>query len=249
MYKKLNKFNDEIISLKNVASRKEEKKELKYQVLSNAKKLYNELYYIYNKKYNKEINSLDTENRTKLDYKKLRLSDYQYLSEEEQEEQKPTKDDYKTLIKQIIDEETDINDDLFNKYFKFQRPSDMLMLLNKTNDTEKNNKLVNLINSGLKDLKEEIKKMSEKEKEIEDPESIVEIVEEILKFNKQKQEGQGIKILTPNQMLSRLPISLAQLQAGNSSEKLKNEIRQLFYSLYHSKNMAKQVYNNLIKPI
>ena len=58
----------------------------------------------------KKINSLDAKNRKKLDYKKLRLSDnYQYSSEEE-EEQKPTKDDYKTLIKQIIDEETDIND-------------------------------------------------------------------------------------------------------------------------------------------
>ena len=67
------------------------------------------------------------------------------------------------MIKQIIDEEIDINDDLFNKYFSFQRPSDMLMLLNKTNDTEKSNKLVNLINSGLKYLKEEIKKMSEAE--------------------------------------------------------------------------------------
>ena len=96
----------------------------------------------FTKKYNKEINSLDAENRTKLDYKKLRLSDYQYLSEEEQEEQKPTKDDYKTLIKHIIDEETNINDDLFNKYFKFQRPSDMLTLLNKTNGIGKNNKLV-----------------------------------------------------------------------------------------------------------
>ena len=78
---------------------------------------------------------------------------------------------------------------------------------------------------------------------------MVEIVEEILKFNKQKQEGQGIKILTPNQMLSRLPISLAQLQAGNNFSKLKNEIRQLFYSLYRSKNMTKQVYNKLIKHI
>ena len=91
--------------------------------------------------------------------------------------------------------------------------------------------------------------MSEKEKEIEDPNSIVEIVEEILKFNKQNQQGQGIKILTPNQILNRLRISLAQLQAGNNSEKLKNEIRQLLYSLYRSKNMTKQVYNNLIKPI
>ena len=50
-------------------------------------------------------------------------------------------------------------------------------------------------------------------------------------------------------MPSRLPISLAQLQAGNNSNKLKNEIRQLLYSLYRSKNMTKQVYSNLIKPI
>ena len=91
--------------------------------------------------------------------------------------------------------------------------------------------------------------MSEKEKEIEDPELIVEIVEEILKFNEQNQQGKGLKILTPNQMLSRLPITLAQLKAGNNSEKLKNEIRQLLYSLYRSKNMTKQVYNNLIKYI
>ena len=188
--------------------------------------------------------------KKKLDYKKLRLSDYLYSSEEEEkEEQKPTKDDYKTLIKQIIDEETDINDDLFNKYFKIQRPSDMLMLLNKTNVTEKNSKLVSLINSGLKDLKEEIKKMPEAEKEIKDPESIVNIVEKILKFNKQNQQGEGIKILTPNQMLNRLPIALAQLNAGNNSNKLKNEIRQLLYSLYRSKNMTKQVYSNLMNYI
>ena len=124
------------------------------------------------------------------------------------------------------------------KHFNFQNPSDMLKNLYQINDKEKKNELVNVINSGLKDLKEEIKKMSEEEKEIEDPESIVEIVEEILKFNEQNQQGQGIKILTPNQMLSRLPISLAQLKAGNNSEKLKNEIRQLLYSLYHSKNMT-----------
>ena len=55
-------------------------------MLSNAKNLYNELYYIYKGKYNKEINDLDTKNRKKLDYKKIRLSDYQYSSEEEQEE-------------------------------------------------------------------------------------------------------------------------------------------------------------------
>ena len=95
----------------------------------------------------------------------------------------------------------------------------------------------------------EIEKMSKKEREIEEPDKIVEIVEEIRKFNKQTQEGKGLKILTPYQVLSRLPFSVAELKAGNSSEKLKNEIRQLLYSLYVSKNMTKEVYNNLIKYI
>ena len=125
----------------------------------------------------------------------------------------------------------------------------MLNHLYETSDIKNNNKLVSVIFRGLKDLKEEIKKMSEKEIETEKPDNIAKIVEEILKFNKQYQEGKGVKILAPNQMLSRLPISLAQLEAGNNSEKLKNEIRQLLYSLYRSKNMTKQVYNNLIKPI
>ena len=57
------------------------------------------------------------------------------------------------------------------------------------------------------------------------------IVELILYFNNEDQEGSGLKILTPSQMLSRLPITLAQLKAGNNPEKLKNEIRQLFSSL------------------
>ena len=60
-------------------------------------------------------------------------------------------------------------------------------------------------------------------------------------FNKQNQIGKRSKIQTPNQMLSRLPLTLAQLNAGNNSEKLKNEIRQLLYSLYRSKNLTKQL--------
>ena len=133
-------------------------------------------------------------------------------------------------------------------YFKFQRPSVMLEYLYKVNASQ-NNELVSLINSELKDLKKEIKKMSEEERNAEKPDNIVKIVEKILNFNKQQQLGEGIKILTPNQMLSRLSISLAQLEAGNNSNKLKNEIRQLLYSLYRSKNMTKRVCNNLIKHI
>ena len=61
--------------------------------------------------------------------------------------------------------------------------------------------------------------------------------------------GKGLKILTPNQILSTLPISLAQLNAGNNYEKLKNEIRQLLYSLYRSKKLTKQLYKSLIDVI
>ena len=60
-------------------------------------------------------------------------------------------------------------------------------------------------------------------------------------------EGTGLKILTPKQMLQRLPISLAQVKAGNNSESLLNEIRQIVYSLYQSKQITKKVYNNIIK--
>ena len=67
---------------------------------------------------------------------------------------------------------------------------------------------------------------------------------------RRNQQGQGLKILAPNQMLSRLPISLAQLKAGNNSEKLKNEMRQRLYSLYRSKNLQSKsikVYWTLFK--
>ena len=68
--------------------------------------------------------------------------------------------------------------------------------------------------------------MSEDGKEIEKPDKILKVVEEVFYFNKKiwKEQGLGLKILTPNQMLSRLPTSLAQLKAGNNSEKLKNKI-------------------------
>ena len=75
---------------------------------------------------------------------------------------------------------------------------------------------------------------------------ILEIVNKILDFNEQNQQGSNLKILKPSQMLSRLPISLAQLKAENNSEKLKNEIRQLLYSLYISKKLRKIIYKNLI---
>ena len=64
-----------------------------------------------------------------------------------------------------------------------------------------------------------------------------------------KQEGTGLKILAPNQMLKRLPIALAQIKAGNNSETLLNEIRQIVYYLYRSKKITKMLYSNIINSI
>ena len=68
--------------------------------------------------------------------------------------------------------------------------------------------------------------------QIEENKIIIHMIEHILYFSQLDQQGSGLKILTPDQILSRLPITLAQLKAGHNSEKLKNEIRELLYSLY-----------------
>ena len=75
------------------------------------------------------------------------------------------------------------------------------------------------------------------------------MLKKILDFNQLNKKGQGQKTLTPDQMLNRLPISLAQLNARNNSEKLKNEIRLILYSLYRSKRLTKKVYKSLIDTI
>ena len=98
----------------------------------------------------------------------------------------------------IIKEETKINKELFNKHFHYQTPSALSKDLYNTNNKEKNSLLLSVINSRIKDLKEQINKMSEKERQIEKPDEMAEIVVEILKFNEQNQEGKGSKILAQN---------------------------------------------------
>ena len=135
---------------------------------------------------------------------------------------------------------------MFEKYFSYVVTSALAEKLFETKDKNKNNDFVNVIKSGLPDLKDETKKLSEDEKKIKKPDKILKIVKEILEFNKQLQSGGGLNILTPDQMLSRLPITLGQLKAGNNSEELKNDIRQLLHSLYRSKKLTKQLYKSLI---
>ena len=123
---------------------------------------------------------------------------------------------------------------MFKEYFNFKVPSALEKKLYETKDKKKNIDLAELIKIRWSNLKDEIEKMSQDEKETEKPDKILEIVEKILVFNREnwKQQGLGSKILTSNQMLSRLPTALAQLKAGNNSEKVKKEIRQFLYSLY-----------------
>ena len=97
----------------------------------------------------------------------------------------------------------------------------MLRILKNQNNKEKNNDFVYVIKSGLPNLKNDIKKMSDDEIKIKQPDRVVDIVEEILEFNEQNPEGQRLKILTPDEMVSRLSISLAQLKVRNSSERIK----------------------------
>ena len=90
-----------------------------------------------------------------------------------------------------------------------------------------------------------------KTKSTEQPDTInmPELKSEESAAERRNQPRKGLKISTPDQMLSKLPISLAQLKAGNNSQILKNEIRQLFYSLYRSKKLTKQLYKSLVNII
>ena len=188
MFNLMTEYHKKITSLKNLVSQRKNNKELKKEVLTNVGNIYNELCNVCKNKYNKKINKLDTKSRKMFDYNKLKLTDdYLYLSEEEQEEiQEKTIADANAFNEWIIKKEADINSELFMKHFNFQNPSDMLKNLYQINNKEKKNKLVNVINSGLKDLKEEIKDMSEEERKIEEPDKMVKIVEDIHRFMKEK---------------------------------------------------------------
>ena len=119
-----------------------------------------------------------------------------------------------------------------------------------------------LVKKNLKKKEKIMKRLGIEDNEIEEQkydavidnnyESYLETIEEIEEPSKDAKNsslesdlstGEGLKIMTPNQLLTRLPILLAQKKAGNNSQKLNNEIRQIIYSLYQSKNMSKTVYN------
>ena len=137
---------------------------------------------------------------------------------------------------------------MFKKHFDFSTPTNLAKKLFEIKDANKNSKLVGETKNRWNTLKDKIEEIFKEEIKNEKPNEILGIIGEIIDFNKdvQKQRGSGLKILIPDQMLSRLPITLAQLSAGNNSQKLKNQIRRLLHSFYRSKKLKKQIYKSLI---
>ena len=139
--------------------------------------------------------------------------------------------------------EKNINNKLFSHYFNYSSPSNMLSRLSDAKG-EISKDQVYLIEKTLTKIKNIVRNVpKDNPLKTEENEKVIDIVERILELNSQNQLGLGLKFLTPNQMLSRLSISLAELKAGKNSEKLKNEIRQF---LYRSKKLTKQLYKSLV---
>ena len=195
------------------------------------------------------------------------LPSFQRKEKTKTEEPKNTAGEFNRVI---VKKEKKIDRRLFQKYFILKTSNQLSKALYHVDYKKENNVLVNTIRVH---WVIKLEQWRETEKKSEEPDKIVDIVENIIEFNKQiqdeqpgttdmsdlkieesseqriNQKGGGLKIPTPNQMLSRIPISLAQLKAENNSQKLKNEIRQLLCYLYCSKKLTKTIYNNLINAI
>ena len=144
-------------------------------------------------------------------------------------------------VAKFIGEEKNIINKLYKEYFTiYQSRSHMYKKLRKT-EGEKNEDQVYLIKEVLNRMEKAIKNVSEnKTFKIKENKKKINIVERILSFNQLERKGQRLEILTPNQMLRRLPITLAQLKAENNSEKLKNEIWQIIVFFVQIKKTYKK---------
>ena len=159
----------------------------------------------------------------------------------------------KHTTKKVIDISWIDNTELFNKV-----SNDVTSRYNKNKESFEllsiQNFLDNINNEYIKNKKDALKNFKDLKNNVKSKELkyiVKELERPICGYDYENKElsGSGLKILTNKQMLNRLHILLAQIQAGNNSTKLKSEIRQILYSLYRSKVLTKTVYNNLIKVI
>ena len=118
-----------------------------------------------------------------------------YLEQKQKQKKNQKK---KKIFEHIENESEGVNYASFNYCFDFVKPSDLAEKLFEIKDKKKNNDFVEEIKNRWSKLKDEIEEMSENQKKIEQPDKVLKVVEEILKFNKQNQSGEGLKILTPS---------------------------------------------------
>ena len=148
---------------------------------------------------------------------------------------------------------------LFRIFFSYKNPEELVEALIRVDNEEKYNELLNYLNIKQTILRDQIKtETSVSRTRLENLVNVVknildkrelydnmpELESKISAEQRRNQRGQGLKILTPDQMLNKLTISL--LNAGNNSEKLENKIKQLLYSFYRSKKLTKNIYKDLI---
>ena len=150
-----------------------------------------------------------------------------------------TPDNIESLLKDLGNEILD-GREFKNRYNDIV--DDVETIVNKPIITRNQEKIVEIMSL----LKEILETKSDKQLDTRD---MPELESEESAAKRKNQQGQGLGILTPDQMLSRLLITLAQLKPGNNSQKLINEIRQLLYSLYRSKKLTKQLYKSLVEII
>ena len=133
-----------------------------------------------------------------------------YLKKKESKKESK-KERSKNFFEYIENESNDIDYDLFEDYFDFSVPSALAKKLCETKNKNKNNELVELIKIRQNNLKDKTEKMSKEVLKNKKADKISKIIEEVLDFNQlEQQKGEGLKMLTLNQMLSRLPITAAQ---------------------------------------
>ena len=129
-----------------------------------------------------------------------------YLKKKESKKERSKK-----IFEYIENESNDIDYDLFEDYFDFSVPSALAKKLCETKNKNKNNELVELIKIRQNNLKDKTEKMSKEVLKNKKADKISKVIEEVLDFNQlEQQKGEGLKMLTLNQMLSRLPITAAQ---------------------------------------
>ena len=163
---------------------------------------------------------------------------------------------YEEVLKRIQNNRSDINKIINMQNLNLSQINELYILFTVNGILTGEIESVKVNNEGnFEVVKEKLNQEKQEYDEQPDTNNVPELDSKESAEQNKKQRGLGLKILTPNQMLSRLPITLAQLKAGNNSQKLINEIRQLLYSLYRSKKinqnnlLTKTIYNNLIKAI